>query len=291
MRTVNIKLLPVFCAVLFLFCAPALFSMEWPSPTGIMTRNFGWNDGGVPLLGVSFADTGQVTAADAGELLFMRRKGDTACRLPSPLGAWVALDHGDGLISIYSRFSNNSPSAEIPDTVQQGEVLGQSGMSGWSSQNGFFFQFFDRLERRWVNPSMIIRTMNPRIPAIIQVNLMDTQGTVFNLAQTGSLSQGRYTVLVNAITGSPAAPLAPFRIISTLNGIEAGSLNFETYFVRDGSLVVYRNGLIPVRRVHAPVPGFEVAEVWLTRGQATLEIIAQDISGTTRNVVHRFTVE
>jgi len=281
---------PAFFAVLFLLTAPGLFSMDWPSPSGIMTRNFGWNDGGVPLLGVSFADNGVVRAAEAGELLHKRRNGDTASRLPSPLGAWVALDHGDGLISIYSRFDNNSY-MDVPNTVEKGAPLGRSGISGWSSQNGFHFQFFDRIERRWVNPSVIIRSMNPRLPTIVQVSLRDSHGTVFNLAQTGSLSQGRYTVLVNAITGNPNAPLAPFRIISTLNGSEAGALNFETYFVRDGSLVVYRNGLIPVRRVHAPAPGFEVADVWLTRGQATLEVIAQDISGATRNVVHRFTVE
>ena len=281
---------PLFLVALFLIACAAGFSMEWPSASGVMTRNFGWNDGGLPHLGVSFADTGVVAAAEAGELLYRRRPGDTASRLPSPIGAWVALDHGDGLISIYSRLDGNS-SFEIPYRLERGTTLGQSGISGWSSQNGFYFQFFDRKERRWVNPSMIIRTMNPRIPVIAQVNLMDTQGRLFNLAQTASLAQGRYTVLVNAITGPLSAPLAPFRIISTLNGSEVGALNFETYFVRDGTLVVYRNGLIPARRVHAPVPGYEVAEVWLTRGQATLEIIAQDISGTTRNVVHRFTVD
>ena len=283
----RILFFPIFLAALFL--SPALFSMEWPSPSGVMTRNFGWNDGGAPHLGASFADNGAVRAAEAGELLHKRRNGDTASRLPSPLGAWVALDHGGGLISIYSRL-DSSASVQVPNRVERGTPLGQSGISGWSSQNGFYFQFFDRKERRWVNPSVIIRTLNPRIPAILQVSLMDAQGRIFSLP-TASVSQGRYTVLVNAITGPLNAPHAPFRIISTLNGIEAGALNFEAYFVRDGSLVVYRNGLIPVRRVHAPVPGYEVAEVWLTRGQATLEIIAQDISGVTRNVVHRFTVE
>lgn len=277
-------------AALFLFLAPALFSMEWPSPTGVMTRNFGWNDAGAPHLGVSFASNGAILASEDGELLYKRRNGNGASRLPSPLGSWVALDHGDGLISIYSRFDENS-AAPVPDRVERGAALGQSGVSGWASQNGFFFQLFDRKERGWVNPSMIIRTMTPRIPVIVQVSLMDTGGTVFNLPQTTNLSQGRYTILVNARSGPLAAPMAPFRIVCVLNGSEAGSLNFETYFVRDGSLVVYRNGLIPVRRVHAPTPGFEVADVWLTRGQATLDIIVQDISGVTRNVLHRFMVE
>jgi hypothetical protein len=284
----KIKLFAVLA--LFLFTSPAIFAMEWPSQSGVMTRNFGWNNAGSPHLGATFAASGAVAAAETGELLFKRHQSNTASRLPSTLGAWVALEHGDGLISIYSRFDNNSCFASIPYFVERGTPLGQSGISGWSSQNGFFFQFFDRLEKRWVNPSVIIRTMNPRIPAITHVSLVDTQGNIINLPQN-SISQGRYTILVNAITGNPNAPHAPFRIISTLNGSEVGALSFETYSVFDGSLVVYRNGLIPARRVYSPVPGFEFADVWITRGQATLEIIAQDISGVTRNVIHRFTVE
>jgi murein DD-endopeptidase MepM/ murein hydrolase activator NlpD len=275
---------------LFLFLGSGLFSMDWPSPSGVMTKNFGWNDRGLPHLGVSFADNGVLMAAEDGELLYQRRKGDSASRLPSPLGSWIAVDHGDGLISIYSRFDDKSSRA-IPNRVEKGMVIGEAGISGWSSGNGFYFQFFDRKERRWINPSMIIRSMDARQPMIIQVRLRDAQERFFDLSQTRNLSQGPYTVLVNAITGNPNAPLAPYRIICSLNGIEAGTLNFETYSVRDGSLVVYRNGLIPVRRVYAPVPGYEVAHLWLTRGQATLEIIAQDISGAARNVFYRFTVE
>jgi hypothetical protein len=129
------------------------------------------------------------------------------------------------------------------------------------------------------------------IPTIVQVRLRDGQGRLFEASQIRNLNQGRYTVLVNAISGTLNAPLAPYRIICTLNGSEAGVLNFETYSARDGSLVVYRNGLVPVRRVYANVPGYEVADIWFTRGQTIMEIIAQNIEGNTRNVVFRFTVE
>jgi len=55
--------------------------------------------------------------------------------------------------------------------------------------------------------------------------------------------------------------------------------------------VVYRNGLVPVRQVYAQAPAYEAADVWFTRGQTTLEIIAQDIAGNVRNVVYRLMVE
>ena len=286
-----------FLLALFIFLASSLFPMDWPSPDAVITKNFGWNDEGLPHLGVSFDDAGPLAAAEDGELLYQRGEGDNASRLPSPLGSWVALDHGDGIISIYSRFadkpSEDTPPVAIPNRVEKGRVLGESGISGWSSRKGFYFQLFDRKERRWINPSMIITPQeDTRLPAIIQVMLKDTQGKLFDLSQVKNVGQGRYTVSVDAVTrSSRASPLAPYRIICSLNGSETGVLNFETYSARDGSLMVYRNGLVQARQVYAPVPGYEIAEVWLTRGQTTLEIIAQDIAGHSRNVIYKLTVE
>jgi hypothetical protein len=271
--------------------------MDWPSASGEMVKNFGWNDGGQPHLGVTFRAEGPVAAAETGELLYRREEGDTASRIPSPLGSWAALDHGDGIISVYSRYDARPAEADFDERPASGLIakdtsLGEAGMSGWSSSKGFYFQLFDRKERRWINPSVIISPPeNTRLPAILSVSLKDTDGNLFDPAQRRNLSQDRYIIFVNAITGDPNAPLAPYRIMCSLNGSESGALNFETYSARNGALVVYRNGLVPVRQVYAAVPGYEVADIWLTRGQATLEIIAQDISGNSRNVVYRFTVE
>ena len=288
------KTFAVMLLVPFLFLGSDLFSMDWPSPTGVMSKNFGWNDEGLPLLGISFDDEGTLAAAEEGELLYRRREGDTASRLPSPLGSWAALDHGDGIISIYSRFDDRSSPA-VPSRTEKGRLLGNAGISGWSSRKGYYFQLFDRKERRWINPSMIIAPPeDTRPPTILSVSLRDDQGTIFDPSETRNLSQGRYIVSASAVDTMQRAnesPLAPYRIICSLNGTEAGVLNFETYSARDGVLMVYRNGLVPVRQVYAPVPAYEVADVWFTRGQTSLEIIAQDIAGNVRNVVYRLTVE
>ena len=283
---------PVFMA--FLLLAPGLFSMDWPSPSGVITNNFGWNDRGLPRLGISFQDSGELRAVEDGELLYQRREGDSASRLPSPLGTWLALDHGDGIISIYSRLDDEFSDA-IPNRLEKSMVIGEAGVSGWSSRNGFYFQLFDRRERRWMNPVMIISPPEDiRPPVIRQVRLRDSQGRLFDPSQTRNLGQGRYTVLVDAVDTMRLPNenlLAPYRIICSVNGSEAGLLNFETYSARDGSLVVNRNGLVPVRQVYAPFPAYEIADVWFARGQASLEIIAQDIAGNARNVIYRFMVE
>jgi hypothetical protein len=282
-----------FClaAALFPFTASA---MDWPQAEAVLIRNFGWNDEGRPVPGVIFESGGPVKASGRGELVFSRNSDDDgASRLPSPLGAWAALDHGDGLISIYSRY-RDSPERP-PYRVEQGDIIAASGVSGWSDREGFFFALFDRRERRWVNPAMIITPLPDTRPPLIQsVRLRASNNQLIDPSQIRNISQGRYTIEVNSSDTMIAAgepPLAPHRIVCSVNGTEIGSLNFETYSARDGVLAVSRNGLVPAGRVYAPVPGYEVGEVWFTRGQATLEIIALDITGNTRSVVFRLIVE
>jgi hypothetical protein len=276
-------------------CGAFLQAMDWPSPGGIMAGNFGSNNEGSPLLGNAFESEGSVTAADRGELLFRRRfQDDCASRLPSPLGAWLALDHGDGIISIYSRIAEGDP-ANVPGGVEKNSPLGGAGTSGWSNKKGFYFSLFDRRERRWINPSMIISPMeDARPPLIISVRLTDTAGSSIDPGQTRTVSQGRYIISIGAsdtLREGGESPLAPHRIVCMVNGVEIGALNFETYSARDGSLMVYRNGLIPVKEVFAPYPAWEVGEIRFTRGQAVLEVIAQDIAGNSRNAVFRLQVE
>jgi hypothetical protein len=284
-------LIPLFLAGLTV-SVPVLGSMDWPSSEGKIIYNFGFNDSGGPLLGIVFEGNGPVLAAEQGELLFQSREGG-ASRLPSPLGSWLALDHGDGIISVYSRMEK-TPSA-LPPRPAKGAAVGNSGNSGWSKSRGFYFSLFDRRERRWINPAIIITPReDTRPPVISSVRLEDEEGRLLDPAQVRTIRQGRYSVSAAAfdtLLEPGESPLAPFRIICIVNGSEVGALNFETYSVRDGSLMIYRNGLVPARDIYALYPAYKLGGVWLTRGQASLELIAQDINGNTRNVVYRLIVE
>jgi hypothetical protein len=267
--------------------------MDWPAADAVMIRNFGFNDRGKPALGTVFAGEGAALAAEEGELIFSRSRGETASRLPSPLGEWAALDHGDGLIRIYSRGENGSRSSQ-PFQAERGRPVMAAGISGWSRQTGFYFILYDRRERRWVNPSMIITPFpDTRPPQILAVDIRDAQGKLVPRGQT-RISQGRYTISVSAVDtmlNARESPLAPHRIICSVNGSEIGFLHFEAISARDGALMVYRNGLAPAKQVCAPFPAFQAGEVFLTRGQASLEIIAQDIAGNSRSALSRLIVE
>jgi len=282
-----------------------LDAMSWPSADAALVRNFGANDRGSPIMGMVFAGGTEVLAAEKGEVIFSRAKNDPASRLPSPLGAWTALDHGDGLISIYSRYAELT-SAELSSAeldvneivkeiyVEKQQPIALSGTSGWSSRDGFYFMLFDRRERRWINPAMIITpAAETRPPQIISVDLYNAQGI---LMQSRNLVQGRYTVVVNAAGGArlsggaPSLQYAPQRIVCLVNGAEVGALNFEAVSARDGVKMVFRNGLVPAKQIYNHFPAYEAAEVFLTRGQVTLEVIVQDITGASRSVVNRLIV-
>ncbi|GHV95403.1 hypothetical protein AGMMS50293_17230 [Spirochaetia bacterium] len=279
-------------ALIMVFYVDSLGAMDWPSQEAVMVRNFGWNDRGKPVLGTVFEGEGPVLAAETGEVIFSRRKDDIASRLPSPLGAWTALDHGDGLISIYSRYEDSGVIRR--SGVERQSPIASAGTSGWSSRKGFYFILYDRRERRWINPSMIITPFHDtRPPQILTVDLRNAQGALIPRGQT-RMGQGRHTILVavsDTMLDARESPLAPHRIVCSVNGAEIGSLNFETISARDGVLMVYRNGLAPVKQVYAPFPAFEAGEVFLTRGQASLEIIVQDIAGNSRGTITRMIVE
>jgi hypothetical protein len=292
--------------------------MDWPSAEGTVTANFGLNEEGRPCLGMVFQSEGPILAAEGGELVFRRGQEDRASRLPSPLGSWMAYDHGDGILGIYSRFGGEGDSAgegpavadtgadiagpgespalprESPVRPRRGEVIALSGISGWSAQRGFCFTLYDRRERRWVNPSLVIVPFpDNRPPEILSVQLQDSNGRLIPPAQT-RIGQGRYSIIVN-VTDSPSRSssvrLAPHRLGVSLNGAEAGSLNMETFSARDGVLSVRRNGLAPVSDVYAPYPAYKMGEAWFTRGQTSLELIARDVMGNESSLIRRLEVE
>jgi hypothetical protein len=279
---------------LFIACSVRGGAMDWPLPDAKQMANFGMNERSLPLLGISFEAKGDVFSADEGEIIFSVSEGDGARNIPNPLGEWVAVDHGEGLVGIYAKGSGireNTPLKKAGvDTV-----IAQTGQSGWTTRHGFYFSIFDRKERRWVNPHVIIGQLADTIPPVIQsVVLRGENGERIDLAQTRNIRQGRYDIEVQTSdrTEQAAGALAPYRIICSLNGVEIGVLALEIFSARDGVLMIYGNGLMPVSKVYASFPAMDAAtDVRFTRGQAPLEIIVQDFNRNTRSASYRLFIE
>ena len=281
---------------LLFFAAFFVFAIDWPVREGRLAANFGASDGGIPLLGDAIASLSPINPVEVGELVFVHDPNNPASRFPSPMGSWMALDHGDNMIGIYSRYEDRQ-GAPVPTVVETSTVLASAGKTGWTEQDGLYFAFFDRRERRWVNPSLIISGFISRVedrvpPVIRQVELRTLAGTSINPAAVQNLSQGLYTIYADVWdTFEPGGEqVAPNRIICSVNGVETGILSFETLVTREGKRMVYRNSMVQAAEVYDP-RGFGLGEIRLTRGQATLVVEAMDMAGNTRSVSYRLNID
>jgi hypothetical protein len=288
MRNVINILISAFCL------SGAAFAMDWPLPDAQAVQNFGYNDKGMPVLGTRLDGEGIVSASGPGELIFSGSGKEAASRLPSPLGAWSAVAHSDGLVSIYSRFSDEGR-ARRPERLELGNPIGRAGVSGWSRNNGVYYILYDRREKRWVNALMVVTLPPDKVePQILSIQLQNANGRLLEGGQIRNISQGKYSIIVNAADALlvPNGPrLPPHRILCSVNGEEIGSLTFDTMSARDGVLMVNRNGQAPAKRVYANFPAFEIGEVQFNRGQVNLEITVKDLAGNSRSALARIIVE
>jgi hypothetical protein len=283
------------CMGAFVFGAASAGALDWPSRQAAVVSNFGSNNKGRAQLGDSFNAAGPVTAVGEGELVIASVESSPATRLPATFGAWLAFDHGDGLLSIYARVEDFDID-RIPKKIEQDIVVANCGTTGWSEKQGFYLSFYDRKERRWVNPSLVIPPReDTRRPVIQSVKLTGGPGgAAVDPAAVHVLKQGHYVINVQAFDTrlSPQEnPLSPFRIICLVNGVETGNFACDTFSARDGMLMAYRGALTHVKQIFAPYPAVEAGEVNFSRGQVNLEIIAQDSNGNTNNALYHLFVE
>jgi len=272
-----------------------LAGMDWPMATATVLSNFGLNDRGRPNPGVAFRGQEEVLAIADGEIVFVFSGSDGARQVsgfPSPLGTWTAVDHGNGLLGLYARHAGTELSGT---SVREGQRLASSGISGWSVDEGAFFMLYDRRERRLVNPAMVFPPLQDTVsPQIQSVRLLAEDGREIALAQGTAVSQGRYQILVSAsdsLSGGRGTGLAPQRIVVSVNGIETGRLSMETLTARDGTMLANRLSPEPADRIYAPFPAIEIGEVQLSRGQAIMEVLVQDIAGNSGVAMFRLLVE
>jgi len=285
---------PFFAVIVLAVCVPA-FGMEWPLPGAGMTRNFGFNDGGRPVAGVELSGGGNVLAAASGEVIFDFSPSGGYSGFQSPLGAWTAVDHGNGIVGIYARHGGRGETGPSRVSVDEGIPLAAAGVSGRSRGEGVFFMVYDRRERRWVNPAMIAPPLADTIPPQIRgVRLVADGGNPAGIDLRQGTSRGRHVIAVDAadlLSGGGGAVLAPHRIVASVNGTEVGNLVFEMISAREGEIFVGRGSRVRARRVYSHFPAFEVGEAMLNSGQAILEIIVRDIAGNSASVTHRISVE
>jgi len=250
---------------------------------GILTRNFGTNQHGLPALGDTYTGAGKIPARGNAALIFATKSDESASNIPNTLGNWLAIDTRDGLIEIFGKMDGGELLSKT--IVKGGDTIGKTGKSGWSNAEGYYFSVYDRKERHWLNPAL---TEPPDtgegVPVIKSVKLRGEGGESADLSRTQTIRQGLWSVEADAEIRNPrAAPLAPGKITTILNGLEENTLSLGTFTAIDGLLMAGENQPVPARQIYAPWPALEAAgKLRFNRGQALFEIIIQGAGDSVR---------
>jgi hypothetical protein len=278
-------------AAWLLLAGARLSAFDLPAPDAAALRAFGENDGGRPLLGGAFRAGGPLSPMEQGEVVFSRQARAPASRFTAPLGNMTAVEHADGILGVYAR--TGGLKADTAPLVEADAALADAGVSGWSGTAGFYLAVFDRKERRWVNPALLLPSVpDAGPPPIRAVMLRGADGRLIDLADVRTVRRGTYSVLVRLTDASASAggkAAAPRRIVCSVSGVGAAALNIETFAAADGMLTALRGVPVPVSRVYAFPPYIEAAEVVLGRGRATLEVTSE--AAVPRRAVYSLLVE
>ncbi|MFQ3546740.1 MAG: hypothetical protein SNJ56_00215 [Termitinemataceae bacterium] len=308
-RNIQIIILYLLNALIII---PSVFSLDWPSPFSTALSNFAFNDRGTPNRGIIFATDASVYACETGELIFVytdfwgnttnlknidqhrNRTLGNGTITTAPLGTWLAIQHRDGLIGIYSNVGPLDTEA-VPHLIDTVVPIAQSGSTGWTGNSGFRFSIFDSKNTCYINPEIVINAKDTKAPIIRQVTLAGKDNQKYSLSQIRTIRQGIYKLFVDAIDVSDLAAssskFAPYQIRVFVNGVETGYLFFDTISTKNGSHVISLQKQTLLQNIFQQDGTYFIDNLQLNRGKTILEIIVVDASGNQRTAQYQIIVE
>ncbi len=284
----------LFTSIFFILIVNTAFAIDWPSNTSQVEGNFGLNKEGRALVGLEFSGEEEVRSVSSGDVIFSTGDPFSFSSFTAPLGAWEALEHGDGMVSIYARLA---PQKNIgrSRSVEKGSILAQSGKTGWSTRTNFYYALFDRIASRWVNPTLISnQRQDTGKPIIHQVLLIGRDGSAINPRTNPSVRQGAWRVHIETNDNENAqAPLklGPHEISILVNGIEEQNLRFDYISAKEGNLIIPGNPPRTVDEVYTKEGLYDLGEIRLNRGRVAIQIIVRDSVGNERQVSYTIRVD
>lgn len=111
----------------------------WPLPAGnnVVTCEYGYRNH--PVTGKYKLHTGVDLRASTGTKVYAANKGSvTTSGYSSAWGNYIILSHGGGVTTLYAHLSKRSVSKG--DTVKQGDIIGYSGNTGYSTAPHLHFE-------------------------------------------------------------------------------------------------------------------------------------------------------
>ena len=277
----------IFVLALSIVSPASVFAFQWPVEEKVLTATFGESRWDHFHTGIDIGGgEQQVRPVDAGEVIF---SNDTARRsggLAYGLGAFVVLEHAQGIRSLYAHL-DPTHSAEIPDTVTTDTVLGVIGESGASLGKHLHLEIIDIELGSYVNPLVVLPSIPDSItPEIKQLTIVsDESGSDPQILHRGqTVRSGDYRLLIELYDQSEHVayfcPMAPYQITGYFNGSEVFHLKFDTLFDSTGALKLGRDDDAPAYEdLYIDTWTIDIGTVPFRVGEIQIEIVASDVIG------------
>lgn len=110
--------------------------VQWPANTTAVNDAFGYRDGGEFHGGIDImaGEGSTIMAASPGTVVEVSEDGGW--------GAYVKVDHGGGIYTLYAHMISGSQSVSVGQFVNAGEGLGLVGMTGYASVPHLHFEVY-----------------------------------------------------------------------------------------------------------------------------------------------------
>lgn len=267
----------------------ALGAFDWPVDSPHVRTSFGTIGDGRFEPGIQIAAEGaSVASIDAGEIIFVNGSG---APYPSGLGAWVAVAHEGGLVSIYGRLDPSSlPTAS--GKVAAGDSLGMTGLSGAASVAGLELMVFDSVKSAWVNPSIFLSPAPDKQRPTIQGSWIRRERDLLPLGPGARIRQGLCEIIADFHDSSSGKErIAPFSARVLISGVERIALTWDILAVRDGRALLFGEEGMSVRDFEVEQGRYRLGGFSLPRGRIGLDIIVSDYARNSRTQSYQVTVE
>jgi len=272
---------PFLVAVLTLVAARAM-SLDWPVADRVITGTFGEDRGDHFHNGIDIGGGAQdVRPVLPGELVFRWDEASDYSSLPRGLGTFVALRHGQGLVTLYAHLQNGSLGP--PRTsYQPADRLGVIGETGDASGPHLHFAVFDEEAGSAVNPLLFLPPLAARQPPVIRRVFALVGERRLPLENGAVLPPGKVRILAEAFVlredVSFAWPMAPARLSVSLDGREVSRISFDALQVAHGRSVLSGSELSH-GQVYESDGALICAEVALSPGDSRLTVSVRNSSG------------
>lgn len=277
-------LMIVFATALFL--TGSLSAFEWPVEKRLLSRTFGTNDDGQFYPGIEvFGNAQNVGAAYEGEVIFTFGDQGGSDDLPSGLGSFVVLQHADELRTVYAHLEF-SPEDDSYRRVDQGDLLGVSGSSGWIEGGGLGFIVLDNENDQLINPLQLLPGIIDKSPPIIQGIWLQYDGeepvpVVDNAVYPAGNPKVFITTRDISEETSYLLSMAPYRVAGYLNGKDIFKVTFVNFRSHNGRLTIYENESLTYDSLYSGRDRWELSpgKINLYPGDLILEIMVADTAG------------